>query len=79
MHAFFTSCEKRSKSHTSDFGIAENEFYCYNVLVQPLGKHVRSISQRKKIRSKANEIKFLRADPEQGIRALLYRILVKLQ
>ena len=29
-----------------------------------------------KVRSKANEIKRLRADPEEGIRALLYQILV---
>ena len=29
-----------------------------------------------KVRSKANEIKCLRADPEQGIRASLYRIMV---
>ena len=32
-----------------------------------------------KVRSKANEIKCLRAEPEQGIRASLYRIMVKLQ
>ena len=32
-----------------------------------------------KVRSKANEIKRSRADPSEGIRALLYRIMVKLQ
>ena len=67
---------KNAQRVTSDFGIiAQNESYCYKLLVQPLGKHVRTISQRK-IRSKANEIKCLRADPEQGIRASLYRIMV---
>ena len=75
---------KNAQRVTSDFGfIAQNESYCYKLLVQPLGKHIRKAYtydfSTKKYAQKAYEIKCLRADPKQGIRASVYRIMMKLQ